>query len=57
MEFGVAHAVLGQLSSDRTAPAEGLAAARAGHYEALIRAIDQGDGESAAAAMSTVLGT
>jgi DNA-binding FadR family transcriptional regulator len=57
MEFGVAHAVLGQLSADRTAPPEGLAAARAGRYEALIRAIDLGDTDRAGTVMADLLGS
>jgi DNA-binding FadR family transcriptional regulator len=57
MEFGVAHAVLGQLSADRTAPPEGLAAARAVRYEALIRAIDQGDADRAGTVMADLLGS
>ena len=55
MEFGVAHDVLIQLSADREAPSEGLAGARAAHYEALIRAIDQGEAETAATVMAVLL--
>jgi DNA-binding FadR family transcriptional regulator len=55
MEFGVAYGVLSRLAPDRTAPPEGLAGARAESYEALIRAIDQGEAESAAAVMGALL--
>jgi DNA-binding FadR family transcriptional regulator len=57
MEFGVAHSVLSQLAPDRTAPPEGLAGARAERFEALIRAIDQGEAERAAAVMAALLGS
>jgi DNA-binding FadR family transcriptional regulator len=57
MEFGVAQAVLGQLTAERTAPPEGLAATRALGYEALIWAIDQGDAESAGTVMAGLLGS
>lgn len=55
MEFGVAHDVLNQLTADRSAPSEGLAGSRAAHYEALIRAIDHGEAETAAAVMADLL--
>lgn len=56
MEFGVAQGVLSRLAADRAAPPEGLAGARADRYEALIRAIDQGEPESAASVMAALLG-
>jgi DNA-binding FadR family transcriptional regulator len=56
MEFGVAHGVLSRLVADHEAPPEGLAAARAKHYEALIQAIDLGEAETAAKTMAEVLG-
>jgi DNA-binding FadR family transcriptional regulator len=55
MEFGVAHDVLVQLSPDRTAPPEGLAGPRAKGYEALIRAIDHGEPDTAVAVMADLL--
>jgi DNA-binding FadR family transcriptional regulator len=55
MEFGVAHAVLSQLSKDRAAPPAGLAAARADGYGALIQAIDAGKAEQAGEIMSALL--
>jgi DNA-binding FadR family transcriptional regulator len=55
MEFGVAHDVLVQLSADRSAPTEGLGGARTSFYEALIRAIDHGEAETAAAVMADLL--
>ena len=57
IEFGVALGVLGQLSADRAAPPEGLAAPRAQHFEALIRAIDQGNADTAATVMAALLGS
>jgi DNA-binding FadR family transcriptional regulator len=55
MEFGVAHAVLSQLSKDRAAPPAGLAAGRADGYGALIQAIDAGKTEQAGEIMSALL--
>ena len=55
IEFGVAFDVLSRLSADKAAPAEGLASARAAQYEALIRAIDQGEPDRAAAIMAELL--
>jgi DNA-binding FadR family transcriptional regulator len=55
MEFGVAHGVLMRLAADRSAPPGGLAAARTHGYEALIRAIDQGEADTAAAVMAALL--
>ncbi|HLQ17715.1 MAG TPA: FCD domain-containing protein, partial [Tabrizicola sp.] len=54
MEFGVAVSVLARLSDDRSAPPGGLAEAQAATYEALIRAIERGDAETAAAQMATL---
>ena len=55
MEFGVAFDVLSRLAEDRAAPTEGLASARAPQYETLIRAIDQGQPDSAAIVMAELL--
>lgn len=55
LEFGIAHAVQGRLTSDLLAPPEGLAAARTPHYEALVAAIEKGDPDHAAAAMDRLL--
>ena len=55
LEFGVAYDVLSQLSADRAAPPEGLAGVRATQYEALIRAIDQAEAETAANVMAVLL--
>ncbi len=55
MEFGVAFDVLSRLAEDRSAPTEGLASARAPQYETLIRAIDQGQPDSAAIVMAELL--
>lgn len=55
MEFGVAYDTLIRLTADRSAPPGGLAAAKAAHYEALIRAIDRGEVESAAHQMAELL--
>lgn len=54
MEFGVAVSVLAQMTEDRMAPAAGLALARAADYEALVRAIERGDSETAAARMAAL---
>jgi DNA-binding FadR family transcriptional regulator len=56
MEFGVAYHVLGRLGADQTAPPSGLAEAQAAGYEALIRAVDQGNADKAAATMASLLG-
>ncbi|MFN3281935.1 MAG: FadR/GntR family transcriptional regulator [Tabrizicola sp.] len=55
LEFGIAHAVQGRLTSDLLAPPEGLAAARTPHYEALVAAIEKGDPDHAAAAMDQLI--
>ena len=54
LEFGVAVSVLAQLAEDRSAPPEGLAQPRAAGYEALIRAIERGDGDAAVAQMAAL---
>lgn len=57
MEFGVAYDVLCQLTPDRAAPPGGLAETQAARYEALVRAVDQGDAATAAALMAKLLGS
>ena len=54
MEFGVAVSVLARLNDDLTAPLGGLAEAHAAGYEALIRAIERGDREAAAAQITAL---
>jgi DNA-binding FadR family transcriptional regulator len=54
MEFGVAVSVRAQLGQDLSAPPGGLAEARAAGYEALIRAIERGDADTAAARMAAL---
>ncbi len=54
LEFGVAVSVLAQLGDDRSAPPEGLAEPRAVTYEALIRAIERGDEDTAATWMAAL---
>ncbi len=56
VEFGVAVETLGRLDTDRQAPPEGLAALRAGCYEALVIAVESGDMRAAADAMSELIG-
>lgn len=56
VEFGVAVETLGRLDTDRQAPPEGLAALRAGRYEALVIAVESGDMRAAADAMSELIG-
>lgn len=55
MEFGVAHRVQSELSADREAPPEGLAAPRTDLYQGLIRAIDSGDANGAATVMAGLI--
>lgn len=55
MEFGVAHRVQSELSADREAPPEGLAAPRTDLYQGLIRAIDAGDANGAASVMAGLI--
>lgn len=55
MEFGVAHRVQSELSADREAPPEGLAAPRTDLYQGLIRAIDAGDANGAATVMAGLI--
>lgn len=55
LEFGVAVSVLARLTDDRSAPEEGLAAARSADYEALVRAIERGDEGTAAAQMAALM--
>ncbi len=52
LEFGVAVGVVARLTSDHQPPPEGLATALAGAYEALVRAIERGDADTAAATMA-----
>lgn len=54
MEFGVAVQVLGRVTEDLTAPPEGLSDLHAAGYEALIRAIERGDTDTAAQQMATL---
>jgi DNA-binding FadR family transcriptional regulator len=54
MEFGVAVSVLARLGDDLTAPPEGLSDPHAPGYEALIRAIERGDSDAAAAQMTAL---
>lgn len=56
VEFGVAVETLGRLNADRQAPPEGLAALRAGSYEALVIAVESGDVRAATEAMSELIG-
>ena len=53
-EFGVAVSVLAQLDKDLSAPPGGLAEAHAVGYEALVRAIERGDADTAAAQMAAL---
>lgn len=55
VEFGVASAIRARLGRDGEAPPEGLAAERAGQYEALARAVETGDGPGARARMADLL--
>ena len=52
LEFGVAVSVLARLTADRSAPPEGLSDRLAATYEALIRAIERGDANTAADCMT-----
>ena len=54
VEFGVAINVLARVGDDLSAPPEGLAEPNAAGYEALIRAIERGDSEAAAAQMTAL---
>ena len=54
VEFGVAVSVLARVGDDLSAPPEGLAEPNAAGYEALIRAIERGDSEAAAAQMTAL---
>lgn len=56
VEFGVVHDVLGRLDAEGRPPAAGLAPALAADYEALVRAIERGEPEAAAAAMLRLVG-
>lgn len=56
MEFGVAVAVKARLVGEFEAPADGLAEALAPHYEALVQAVERGEAEAAAQAMSRLVG-
>jgi DNA-binding FadR family transcriptional regulator len=55
IEFGVAVAVLARLTEDLSAPAEGLARAAEPLYERLVRSVERGEEDAAAAAMTDVL--
>ncbi|MDP3264299.1 MAG: FadR/GntR family transcriptional regulator [Tabrizicola sp.] len=56
LEFGVAVNVVARLTADRDPPAEGLAAHHAARYDALVRAIERGDGEAAGSVMADLTG-
>ena len=55
VEFGVAVDTLARLDSDLQAPLEGLAGLRATPYEGLVLAVERGDAEAAAEAMSALI--
>lgn len=55
-EFGVAVSVVARLGESGQAPPEGLSERKASQYEALIRAIEEGDPETAATRMETLIG-
>jgi len=56
MEFGVAVAVKERLNAELEAPPGGLADAQAALYEALVGAVERGEVEAAAAAMTALVG-
>ncbi|WP_103256500.1 FadR/GntR family transcriptional regulator [Tabrizicola aquatica] len=56
MEFGVAVAVKARLVGEFEAPPGGLAEAKAPQYEALVQAVERGEAEAAAQAMSHLMG-
>lgn len=57
LEFGVAVSVVARLDAEGQAPPQGLADLKSPLYEALIRAIEQGDAETASARMKTLIET
>lgn len=56
VEFGVVQDVMGRLGTDGQPPAEGLALARGEGYAALVRAVERGEADAAAGAMSALVG-
>lgn len=57
LEFGVAVSVVARLDEERQAPPEGLAEPNVPLYEALVRAIEHGDVDMAAAQMAALIGS
>lgn len=57
LEFGVAVSVVARLDAEGQAPPQGLAELKSPLYEALIRAIELGDAETASAQMKALIGT
>ncbi|MCX7286692.1 MAG: FCD domain-containing protein [Rhodobacterales bacterium] len=57
LEFGVAVAFVARLDEERRAPLEGLAASKHVLYEAMVRAIERGEADMAAAQMSLLIGS
>ncbi|MES2916962.1 MAG: FadR/GntR family transcriptional regulator [Pseudomonadota bacterium] len=55
-EFGVAVSVVARLGEAGQAPPEGLSEPKARLYEALVRAIEAGEAETAAGRMETLIG-